>query len=249
MHFHRAIPIVIAIVMAPTGFHNASAFPTDKDDDASMASKKKVESLKSSNTAPLIANPRKEPSFGADFEWTEQRRVWQTIRELIASPAEAWGSLTTNLENSEYCITVESGSGSFSNWTVGDACRIIVSRTLSEAYFRTLHPMTREIHAEFRSPPFAHEPRMLKEWLLAHADKTLVRLQAEACEVAITQLSNRNDEHRDNWIATIRATVRHLRNGEAPILYPGFGAEELRPCNRTGSKNDPFADEKTDPGQ
>ena len=204
-------------------------------------------SLESRNTAPTIENSRRRPAFDLEFDWTEQNRVWKAIQDLIGSPVDRWNSLSANIESTAYCITVESASGAFYNWTVGDVCRIIISRTLSEPYFRSLSPITPELYAKFRSPGFARDPQTLKDWLVARHDRTLSQLQVEACEVAIDQLSHRDDDNREKWLVSIRATVTRLRDGGMPILYEGFGADEFRPCKSSVAGGDPFAGDRPGP--
>lgn len=244
MHLRRGISMVLAIAMTTNGFF--ALLPSLADDNhGTPPPANKVASLASRNKPPLLGNPRQRPAFDARFDWAEQGRVWRVVKDLVAAPAESWSSLVTHIDDREYCVTVESGEGTFSNWTVGDSCRIVLSRTLSEPYFCDLSPMTRELHAEFRRPSFARDPRTLKEWLLARADTPLAHMQAEACESAIAQLSRRDDKNRDTWVAAIHATASRLRSGNPPIAYHGFSTEEIRPCSRPVLEDDPFAADNT----
>jgi hypothetical protein len=240
---HRASR-VLAIAVFAKGLLGSGLLLAEERSDAPMTSKM-VAGLQSRNKEPRVQNPDRRPAFDAEFDWTEQRRVWKAIKDIIVAAASEWDSLTANIENESYCITIEGGSGSFYNWAVGDVCRIIISRTLSEAYFRSLdHPMTKEFYGTFRRPEFTRKPKKLKEWLHARREKTLAQLQADACDWAIDELSKRDDKDREGWVLAIRETANKLRDGGEPILWKGFGAEELWPCkSKEPDSDDPFADD------
>lgn len=236
--------LLLPIAVFAKGLLGSNPLLAEERSDAPMTSKM-VASLESRNKEPRIRNRDLRPVFDAGFDWREQRRVWKAIKDLIGTAASEWNSLTANIENKSYCITVETESGSFYNWTVGDVCRIIIARTLSEAYFRSLdHPMTLKFYGTFRHPGFAREPERLKEWLHARREKTLAQLQADACDWAINELSKRDDQNREHWVLAIRETANKLRDGGEPILWKGFGAEELWPCkSKEPVGADPFADD------
>jgi hypothetical protein len=241
MQKDHGFPLVLAIVFFAKGLLGSDPLLAEEESDTPTTSKM-VARLESRNKEPGIRNSDLRPSFDAGFDWTEQRRVWNAIKDLIGAAASEWDSLTANIENKSYCISIETESGFFYNWTVGDVCRIIIARTLSEAYFRSLDPMTLEVYGEFRRPGFAREPEMLKEWLQSRRKKSLAQLQAEACDWAIDELSKRDDQNREHWIMAIRETARKLRDSGDTILFKGFGAEELWPCkSKEPDGADPFA--------
>lgn len=243
MQRSHCFALVLALAAFAKGLLDSGPLLAEEGSNSPTTSKL-VARLESRNKEPGIRNPDLRPSFDAGFDWTEQRRVWNAIKDLVGAAAIEWDSLTANIENKSYCITIETESGFFYNWTVGHVCRSIVVQTLSEAYFRTLdHGTTKAFYLKFRYPEFAREPQELKEWLHARRGKTIAQLQADACEWAIDELSQEDDENREHWISAIRETANKLRDGGGPILYKGFGAEELWPCRSKEPEDaDPFAE-------
>lgn len=197
-----------------------------------------VAQLASRNQAPVLEDVSSKPLFDADFDWSEQKRVWRVIGDLFKSAEENWDTLTANISKEDYCVTVITFNGSKYNWTVGDVCRKVISVTLSDAYFRSLEPQTRELYVKFRQPDFARNSKRLKQWLDARQGKSLVELQADACDWAIQRLAQRDekddwtDKDQDRWSAAIKKTGETLRSGGAAISTEGFGHEEFKPYRK-----------------
>lgn len=244
MQRKNGLPLVLAIPIFVKGLLDSGPLLAEERSDSPLTSKM-VARLESRNKEPRIRTRDLRPAFDAAFDGTEQTRVWKAIKDLNGDAASEWNSLTANIENKSYCITIETEQGSFFNWTVGDVCHRIISHTLCEAHFRSFDcPMTVTFHNTFRNPEFAREPKKLKEWLHARREKTLAQLQADACDWAIDELSKRDDEDRERWILAIRETANKLRDGGEPILCKGFGGEVLFPCrSKEPDCDDPFAED------
>ena len=193
-----------------------------------------VAQLVSRNKAPELPDVRAKPEFDAQFDPSEQKRVWKAVGELFKSADKNWDSITANINNDAYCVTVRTFNGSKYNWTVGDVCRKVTSVNLTAAYFQSLEPQTRELYVNFREPDFARNAKALKEWLEARPGKSLAELQADACDWALNRLAQRqerddwSDKDRDRWTAAIRKTAETLRADGVAIQSKGFGHEEFQ---------------------
>ena len=133
-----------------------------------------VEALANHNPAPVpLPGDRTQNQtevFDTAFNWSENERAWRAMRLLLKSSQKAWPQLVEHLDDDRYCMTVEVVSGALHNWTVGDVCRQIVGRSLSEAYYRHLIPASRETYG-LRMPEFAMSGKELKAWLAARSNK------------------------------------------------------------------------------
>lgn len=194
-----------------------------------------VDPLVSNNKAPSLPGVRSTPSFGERYDWAEQERVWRIVSTTFKSAADNWDEIVAGMARPEYCVTVRTFNGSKYNWTVGDVCHKIASRTLSQAYYGTLKPKNRELYAIFREPAFASDATMLKDWLDERPRKPLAELQADACDWAIAEFTKRAKEDneswsskdRDRWIMEIKKIAAKLRTDGTPIRSDGFGPEEF----------------------
>lgn len=193
-----------------------------------------VAQLVSRNKAPALPDVRAQPVFDAQFEWSEQKRVWKAVRELPKSADKNWDAITANINNDAYCVTVRTFNGSKYNWTVGDVCRKVASVTVTAAYWQSLEPQTRELYVNFREPDFARNAKALKEWFEARPGKSLAELQADACDWAVNRLAQRqkrddwSDKDRDRWTTEISKTAETLRVNGIAIQSKGLGHEEFQ---------------------
>jgi hypothetical protein len=191
-----------------------------------------VDILANHNPRPKLVGEGPVPLFDVQYNWEEDRRVQKAIPVLARHAEDAWGELVQHLNDERYCATFESVSGELRQLTVGDMCREIIGRSLSQAYYKKLKPEQMVIYARFRIPEFAREKKELKAWCEARSKKILYELQIEVCEWMITELAKPDDIRnvprslREAWIASIKDQVDSLRKAEKPVPFPGFGSEE-----------------------
>lgn len=208
------------------------------------AKRRIVDELVSANESPLLPERRAIPSFGSRFDWLEQERVWRVVVELCKTAQDNWDDIVSALNRVEYSVTIRTFNGSTYNWSVGDVCRRIAARTLSDSYFVSMEPMSREVYATFREPEFSRDTESFRKWLNARPRRSLAALQADACDWAVQRLADRADEergdwsdkNRDRWISEIKKTVVKLRSGGLPNRCDGFGHEEFVPYAKRGEK-------------
>jgi hypothetical protein len=204
-----------------------------------------VEALANKNTPPrLIDDNYHFPIFDDKYDWTEYNRVWDAIKVVIKNEEEAWPELVSHLEDERYCITYESMSGRNSNRSIGDMCRIIIGRNLSEAYFQKMQPGLEIIAARFQLPEIVRDKHVLKTWCEERKNKKLYELQNEMCVWIINELltpDNLPDSitvyYAPKWIADIESEMKILDENKLPVLFPGFGSEELVRYNKTRAEN------------
>jgi hypothetical protein len=151
-----------------------------------------VNSLASKNTPPTIVGfYTVKFEACAKFEWPEQGRVWRVVKKLIGNVEDAWPVLVEHLDDERYSVTVDfEGFDERYNWTVGDVCRQLVSRTLSEAYYQELKPRSLNLYRKMRYPGFGINRQELKKWCTARSDRSLYELQVETCGWAAGELAD-----------------------------------------------------------
>lgn len=184
---------------------------------------------------------------GSTVDEAEQKRVWKAIQGLIERAEEAWPMLVAHLDDGRYSVTVSNEIfGTEANWTIGDVCREIVGRTLSQAYYEKLQPESLDAYRRLRIPTVALNGKDLKKWCVARSQKKLYELQMEMCESASRQIEKGDgdfgvdDDVRNGWVKEIGMATKSLSKSRRPVIYEGFGLEEITPY-RTWSGGDPFA--------
>jgi hypothetical protein len=196
-----------------------------------------VEALANRNPPPTYEVPLHSlPIYDNKYDWSESNRVWKAIPILIRHAEEAWPELVKHIDDKRYCMTVKMFDDSICNWNVGNFCRDIMGRSLSEAYYRNLRPLTKIVYIKLRWPEIAHDPKRLKLWLKERSKKKLYELQIEMCEWAIPVVEK--DDFRDpritikmkqDWIKAIQAEIKSLRESKKAVPFPGYGPEEIMP--------------------
>jgi len=203
-----------------------------------------VESLASRNSAPKLNGARDtHPTFDSEFDWEEYNRVWEAIPTLIKHAEASWPTLVKHLDDKRYSITARSHSDYARNWTVGDLCRSIIGRNMSEAYYQNLRPESALVYARFRLPGIARDAKTLKSWCEARSDKSLYELQIEACKWAAIELGEPLNElerpsplRRRAWVAAIEAQIESLEESQSAIPFRAFGPEEFARYSKLSSK-------------
>lgn len=194
-----------------------------------------VAALVNRNPAPAIeAGSYKAPVFGGKYDWAEYRRVWELVPLLVRHAEEAWPELVKHLDDGRYCTTFQSESGFAYNWSVGDVCREVIGRSVSEAYFQKLEPLYEVVFARMRMPAVSRDAKKLKSWCEERADKKLYELQIEMCRWAISELSPPDGLPSfvsrptvRGYIAAIEAEAGSLAKSKAAVPFLGFGTEEV----------------------
>jgi hypothetical protein len=193
-----------------------------------------IDALADRNPAPKLIGDADDPVavFDPKFDWDEYDRAWRAIPALVHHAESAWPELVRHVDDERYCTTFESVSGDTHNWTVGDACRSIIGRNLSQAYYQNLQPESVLIYSRFRWPDLWNDRKQFNAWFEARRKKKLYELQIEACEWAISELAGPDDlgdvprAQRTAWVASIRKQIEWLRESKKAVPFPGYGDEE-----------------------
>jgi hypothetical protein len=211
--------------------------------DAGIDARAMVEALANDNRVPDLMGPvRLDPIFDTKYDWSEDRRVWGAIPVLVRNAENAWSELVRHLDDRRYCTTSETMNGFTYNRTVGDICREIVGRNLSEAYYRNMLPESELLYARLRLPEIARSEKALKSWCEERSKKSLYELQIEMCQWAIMQLKGGDfDQHISRvrlraWVAAVEAEIESLHQSESAVHVYRFGEEEYIPYSREKAK-------------
>lgn len=208
-----------------------STTPDTKELDAHAM----VEALVNHNPAPKIEKHR-SPLFDARYDWAEHKRAWKAIPILVGHAEDVWSELVEHLDDERYCTTVMAFSGVPYDWSVGDVCRMILSRNLSEAYYRNLKPMSLMVYGRLRRPAVARD-KEFKSWCEERREKKLYELQIEMCEWAKTEIASPDNLPRTSqptrraWLDAIETEIESLRKSERAVPFGGFGTEEFTTYN------------------
>jgi hypothetical protein len=192
-----------------------------------------VEALANNNPTPVTIGHRHKPLFDENFDWNENSRARNSIPVLILNVELAWPQLVSHLGDERYCTTYKSFSGSSYNRTVGDICREIVLRNLSNAYFETVHFTPKEVFLNMQTASFLRDPKILQRWCADRHERKLYELQIEMCEWAQKALAEQEEfaqvdaDVRSRWSDAISDVARRLHEAKAAILWRGFGPEEI----------------------
>jgi hypothetical protein len=196
-----------------------------------------VEALANQNLPPELFGPLNRPRFSDDFNWDEDARVWNTIKELAQHAERVWPSMVSHLGDERYCITYRSFNNYSQNVTVGKICGDIIMRNLTHAYVQRIRTTNKQTVLKLRSPRFLQKGETLKEWCLKRSDKKLYELQIEVCQWISDKLDdaefvNESPEIRGELKEAVKEVITSLENGKAAISWHGFGAEEVFPYSR-----------------
>lgn len=208
-----------------------------------------VESLASKNPPLKLEDRRATEPIPDDYDWSEQVRVWLVIQQLIEQVEDAWPELVAHLDDNRHCVTISDclfGSGE-KNWTVGNVCRILASRTLAQVYYKQIKPESADVYRKMRTPRFTVD---LKKWCEDRSMKALYELQIETCEWACKELEDDEkfpripQDSRREWISDIRSAAKTLSTTHRAVAFAGFGREEFIPYSkpREVDQSDPFAE-------
>ena len=188
-----------------------------------------IDALANKNPQPEYVNNR--PVFDSNFDWNEHGRVWDLLTTLARNAEVLFPQLVEHMDDTRYCTTVKFNVGGGSqNWTVGRACRILLTRTLSAAYYQHLTPQSVAIYAQMRSPDIASSE--LVEWCEKRSGKQLFQLQIEVCELAIAKLERPecnlggSKKVRAKWIEAIQAEAESMAKFKRAALPKWFSGEE-----------------------
>jgi len=190
---------------------------------------KMVDALANRNAAPKITGDRRLPLFDQTYDWSEDERIWgKTIPELVRRAEEAWPELVEHIGDDRYCLTLGNDNGAYV-WTVGNICRMIAAKNLTQACYNALKPESKDMSTRLWHLAAANE---LKSWCKARDGKQLYELQIEACQDAIAEARRPEQffpsvEARRAWIAGLEAAVKSLRESKRAVPFSGFGGEEF----------------------
>jgi hypothetical protein len=162
-----------------------------------------VESLANRNEPPKLAEDAfainevsSPPIFGEKYDWVEQRRVREALHVLTKrNGAALWPHLVRHLDDQRYSLTC-SFEDCGANLTVGDFCREMARRDLTEPY-RRVWPQVRLLPGALGVIHFARPPwrRTLEEWSPSWKDRQLWELQIELGEWGLQRLERPSDTH------------------------------------------------------
>jgi hypothetical protein len=223
------------------------------DDAESKKAAKMVEALANGNKPPKIVErregwPRRLPLFPNDYDWKENERVADAVRDLRQNTTtELWEQVVQKANDSRFCITawVNEEAVIFS---LGDICRSLAYSRLTDGFRKHLPSL----------PPhgcpiqFEKFKRDLPAWRKERKDKSLYQLQIEMCELAIRALPDvdsktLSNKEKANARKKIEAEIENLRKTKEPILedysgyLPHYGpalAKRIRKVIETGSSED-----------
>jgi len=196
----------------------------------------KVASLRSTNPKPVIERGARDVALPKGFSVEEQDRIWGVFLDLCENAEAAWPSVVKHLDSREHCLTVSYPTlGSRRNWSVGDACRIVIGRRLADAYYDKLQPESAFIYSRLRYPSFADDHKNLKTWCNARSECKLSELQAETCAEVVKTLQQDEDfatinaDLRIKWCKSIDEFAGELRRSRKAVPFKQFGDEEIVP--------------------
>jgi hypothetical protein len=245
-HMTKTVVIVTAIVYCyPVRILAYDQFEENKKESHNMEPFKNsltnphmmVEALVNNNHPPKIENGgHRLPEFNKNFDWPEYSRVWKAIPIVVNHAEGCWPELVSHLDDERYCMTIKSMSSHPHNFSVGDMCRDIIARNLSEAYYQNLKPELEIIYARFRRPEIADDKKKLKAWCEERSKKKLYELQIEMCQWAIKELNKHNIsrvtyQSESDWITAIESEIESLRKSKQAVPFRGFGVEEYMRYN------------------
>lgn len=228
-HLFSSAVVVVLLSCAPAVAQDGGEAGTKTNADMRAL----VEALANRNPPPQHAGVRRTPTFAANFDWSEDARVWKALELVIQRAEEAWPELVGHLDDDRYCLTYRSFSGFTYDDTVGTMCRTIILRNLSRGYFESVRPQLKAPHLALLEAGFLRDPKRLKAWCEERRDKKLYELQIEMCDWAITEVatsdvfSRVSQEDRDQWTAAIKSAAESLRNSKTAAAWKGFGGEEI----------------------
>jgi hypothetical protein len=164
------------------------------------------------------------PIFPAGFDWREYARVRSAIKDLEANSEELWPSIVEHMSDTDCCFTVRFIDSAV-NYSRGDVCVRIAQTWINRAYWGCM-PGGEGQH--FRLP--AEGPKALQEWCRKRCAKTLVEMEIDAGEWAISTIQDERrvpQESLDRAISGIRARISKLRETNKPIHGQFFARETV----------------------
>lgn len=135
-----------------------------------------ISRLKNKNRAPTKFTGRPPVAvFPEDYDWAEQAKVIDAWKALDQRASEALTKLPAHFDDTEYCVTYGGFDGKWSNHTVGEICRLIVTSNVVPCVFTTDHPPV----------PWTDEKASLRKWLSDRSGMPLKALQLETMASAV----------------------------------------------------------------
>jgi hypothetical protein len=215
---------LIAVVPGSSTVADGPAKPAQNSDRARSAvvdkGERPIKALSTTNRPPMLHTGAEEvlPVFPKDFDWKDYSRVRAAVAELDANSDEVWPSIVEHMSDTGYCFTLRFIDSAV-NCSRGDICARIAQGWIRDEYGRWM-PGGDGQH--FRLP--ANDSTALQEWCRARRDRTLVEIEIDAAEWAISTIQK---EHRvaqellDQDVSAIRERVARLRETNKPS-HSGF---------------------------
>ena len=242
---HDLRQCVSAMVLAVLATAICQAGEEAKGPRTPFSAARVISALASKNPRPTIVDGRVE--FPKDFQWMEQERCWKDIQEIAGNAEQALPELISHLKDDRYCITVHHELFDVNyNWTIGDVCHQLITRTLADSYYHELEPETVELYRKLRR--FGLDRNALVKWCDERKGMKLYELQLEACNWALERvedkqyLSEVTPDQRSQWLRSIKAAREKISKARKAVPMKNFGPEELRPSSNPFESTDPFAD-------
>lgn len=188
-----------------------------------------INQLANGNRKPGHEGAKARPIWPPEYDWKEQERIERVWKRLHARAGEDLGELFDHINDKRYCLTLESPSGAWNDWDVGDLCYHIL-RVNIEPYQR---PGDRRFD-RFIPHPRSQDPS-LGEWWQPRSDKSLLDLQLEAISHAETSTTRwlektEDEEERQKYRADLAHLVKlreKIEETEEPIRVVVIAREEL----------------------
>jgi len=209
---------------------------------------KLIDAIANRNKPPRLVKTRdgKPPLFPAEYDWKEEERVKRAIRKVAESMTpEVWEVLLEKADDKRYALTLKQLNGpgddecAVGHWTVGQICREIAGKQLSDTYRKHLP------RAETRPIGLLVGPYLgdLVAWRKKRKDKALYELQIEVCEMALAELAKVKEKEYDEGSPTkaqalwrIKAQIQTLRKTKRPVFaeaesaawYPSYDPDDAK---------------------
>ncbi len=181
-----------------------------------------IDALASRNPEPKILKIGISylPIFSLDYDWKDETRVRQTLSKIYKDASETmWEELVNHISDKRYSLTYYCDDHYTINGTVGDWCEEIVRWRLYGPvgqYDLTPQREGRSIHLV----DDVYDD--LVAWRKARAQKPLVDLQIEICELAIKRIPDVEEltsEEKRTMIKQVTAQKGSLQRTRKPLMF------------------------------
>ena len=177
---------------------------------------KLIDNLASRNSPPTISekDPTADPRYPPNFDKSDQDRVRKAYDALGERVEELLPHLVKHADDDRYSYTAESPSGSWSNNSVGFACRSILRANVA-----TYVPLVRRSTWLLKSG-FPTNPKDIQRWWSDQNGKELWQLQLHWLEWALEEERKTTFESTKEEAAVVgglQRAIEKLKETEAPI--------------------------------